>query len=136
MSGDPGLHATLAVEHALTEADRQRILARFHHTGLDGADVSDILDILSNQDALLELREPFYEGGGFEEARQALGWFDADADADVLSYTARLRLGLIGHSVLAVALLTGQVPTPGQVARLATKAAEAAEQRWPGGEYV
>lgn len=109
--------AALAIQSALTEADRQRLLGKFHHTGLDGADVADILDILDNGDALLDLREPFYEDGGFQEALVGLGWTDTRED-----YAGRLRLRLVGFAVLAVALLTDAVPTAGSVSRLAARA--------------
>jgi hypothetical protein len=133
MTGDARTHAALAVEHALDEADRQRILAKFHHTGLDGADVADILDILDNHDALLELREPFYESGGDVEVWRTLDWPMPDEADD---YAGWLRHRLVSYSCLAVALLTNAVPTPGPVARLAGKAAIVAAERWPGGEYV
>lgn len=137
MTGDARTHAALAVEHALTEADRQRILGKFHHTGLDGADVADILDILDNHDALLNLREPFYDGGSADQAWQQLGWRQLDWKGESIAYDYEhaLRAALISYSCLAVALLTDAVPTLGPVTRLAGKAATVAAERWPEGEY-
>ena len=134
MTGDARTHAALAVEQALGEASRQRILAKFRHSNLDGADVADILDILDNGDALLELREPFYDDGADGEVRRFLDW--PVADEKVRGYKRLLRHRLISYACLAVALLTDAVPEPGQVARLAGAAADVAAERWPGGEYV
>lgn len=114
-------HAVLAIERWMPEEDRRKILDRFRHSNLDGAPVTDILDILDNRDALLALREPFYEEGLHEQVRAALGWpaqeddQDAYFDMDRLdrdAYTAQLmRARLIGLAILAVALLTDAVPT-------------------------
>jgi hypothetical protein len=134
MTGDARTHAALAVEQALGEADRQRILDRFRHGNLNGADVADILDILGDHDELLELREPFYDNGADQQVRELLDW-QAPGEGS-LDYVGRLRYRLISYSCLAVALLTDAVPTPGPVARLAGAAAAVAAERWPGGEYV
>lgn len=131
---DANLHAVLAIEAALGEASRQRILARFATSNLNGAAVADILDILDDSDGLLNLREPFYDGGAVEEVRFQLGW-PSDAE-EARDYDAMLRRRLIGHAVLAVALLTSAVPTPGPVVRLTRAAADLAAARWPGGQYV
>jgi hypothetical protein len=135
VTGDVTTHAALAIEAALTDDARQRILAKFHHTGLDGADVADILDILDNGDALLNLREPFYEDGGADEARRLLDWPLLE-DHDALdTYLSRLQARLIGFATLALALLNDAVPEPPFVAALAEMAAAVAESRWPDGEY-
>jgi hypothetical protein len=130
---DVTTHAVLAIQEVLGETAKQRILAKFHHTGLDGADVADILDILDNGDALLELREPFYEEGGADEARRLLGWPNPEGGPD--DYRTRLQSRLIGFAVLALALLDGVIPGPQPVAGLAAIAAAEAESRWPGGRY-
>lgn len=97
-------------------ATRERILAQFKSTDLNGADVADILDILGDQDWGLQYTEPFYEGAE-DATRVALGWPTRDEDDDPM------RWALLGASVLAVALLTNAVPTPGAVIRLARSAA-------------
>jgi hypothetical protein len=132
MTGDARTHAALAIEQALGEASRQRILDRFRQSNLNGADVADILDILDNHDALLELREPFYEADGADEVRRRLDWPITDAE----DYPTFLQHRLISYAALAVALLTDAVPTAGPVARLAGVASNVAAERWPGGEYV
>lgn len=108
--------AALAVDRALTELERAKILGKFRRSNLNGAEVADILDILDNHDALLELREPFYEAGAHFRVRQELGWQD-EADDD-----NAMRSAVIGMCVLAVALLTDAVPDTGQVVRLVRRA--------------
>lgn len=103
--------AALAVEAAMTEQEKNLILEKFRHSNLNGAAVADILDILDNGDALLELREPFYEDGAYDQAQEMLGWSN------------RPRKPVLGMSVLAVALMTGTVPRPEQVVDLAQRVA-------------
>lgn len=134
MSVDTTMAAVLAVEDALDPADKERILGKFRNSNLNGANVSDILDILDNHDALLELREPFYEDGQHDEAKRLNGWAILDENF-VDTYETRLHSRLIGMACLAVAILTDKVPTPQAVASLARKAADVAATRWPGGEY-
>lgn len=114
MDSSANSHAVLAVEKALSEVARRIILAKFRNGNLDGADVADILDILDNHDALLDLREPFYEDGAAEDVRQELHW----------SGEQPLQERVLAHSVLAVALLTGRAPERGEVLRLARRAIE------------
>lgn len=114
-------HAVLAIERWMPEEDRQKILDKIRHSNLNGAGVADVLDIFDNGDALLNLREPFYDDGLHEQVRAALGWPTQEADQEAYmasdhldrdAYTASLwRSRLIGLSVLAVALLTDAVPT-------------------------
>lgn len=108
--------AALAVQRAMNVVTRERILSKFRGTNLNGADVADILDILGNQDWGLEYTEPFYEGAE-DACRVALGWPTRDEDSD------SMRWALLGASVLAIALLTDAVPTPGAVIRMTRSAA-------------
>jgi hypothetical protein len=130
---DVTTHAVLAIEAVLTDAAKDRILAKFRTSNLNGAPVADILDILDNGDALLELREPFFDNGGLERTCQLLGWSD---DVDRTGYAGLLQRRLIGFATLALALLDDAVPEPRAVAELAAIAAVEAASRWPGGQYV
>jgi hypothetical protein len=132
---DVTTHAALAIGDALTDDAKERILAKFRTSNLNGAPVADILDILDNGDALLELREPFYEDGGADQAHWLLGW-EPYSDDEPRTYEVRLRHRLIGFATLALALLDDAVPKPPFVAALASMAAAVAESRWPGGQYV
>lgn len=107
--------AAIAVEKALSNSDRARILDKFRHTNLNGAEVADILDILDDHDALLPLREPFHEGAE-DAVRVALGWPTSGEDDD------QMRGAVLRMSALAIALLTNAMPTPGAVIRLTQSA--------------
>jgi hypothetical protein len=131
---DVTTHAVLAIEDALTDDAKERILAKFRTSNLNGAPVADILDILDNGDALLELREPFFDNGGLERTCQLLGWSD-EVDRTG-TYAGLLQRRLIGFATLALALLDDAVPEPPFVAALAAMAAAVAASRWPGGQYV
>lgn len=109
--------AALAVEAALTRSEQDSILAQFRHSNLDGADVADILDILSNQDALLEYTEPFYERGEDQTVRLILGWPMEDGQ--------RWRSMVISMAVYAIALLEHRVPSISAVADLVRRAVDA-----------
>lgn len=135
MSADVTMVSVLSVEQALSEPDRQKILGKFRSSNLNGAAVADILDILDNHDALLELREPFFEDGEQDVARRILDWPVLEDHDELDAYLTRLQSRLIGMSCLALAILTDKVPTPQAVASLARTAADVAEARWPGGEY-
>lgn len=110
-SGD----AALAVEAALTPEEKRTILDQFQYGPLNGAHVADILDILADHDALLELREPFYENG-YDQAVQA--YLGRDIDPTILSM-----------AVLAVALLAGQIPWTEVVADVAIRAMASSDNR-------
>lgn len=113
-----GTDAALAVQRSMNVVTRERILSKFRGTNLNGAEVADILDILDNGDALLQLREPFYESGAANEVFGRLGWDESNDDQ-----LRAMRHKLVGYSALAVALLTDAVPTAGAVERMTRSAA-------------
>jgi hypothetical protein len=113
-------NAVLAVEHALTPDECDRILTDTARANphMQGAAVADVLDICSNADGALSWTEPFYED-------------HVDVDVETGDDNAAALLGissgnraLPGMVVLAAALLHRRVPTVDECRAIASRLAQ------------